>query len=252
MRTQIWWIIQHQDDSYLTPIKLHQRNLGVCLQFPKKEKEVVHTQNMNAETSTNSDICAESTSRNSDNTDETTSTSSSIAVMQQAVHNFEEANIPQTTSLSTTIDPNEQDCDSNIIQHWQKDDIMSSPIGNASSIMYSEGTPSKLPDSDTPGSLEISSSAKNSHFVGAVAENSSAHSSAEVSINQYVESETVSTSHIAASDDNVQETNNSDHITEQPSHDETIQPECETVTTDKENEHPDIKDEDERSLQKED
>ena len=82
-------------------------------------KEVVHTQNMNAETSTNSDICAESTSKNSDHTDETTSTLSSIADMRQAVHNFEEANIPQTTSLSTTIDPNEQDCDSNIIQHGQ-------------------------------------------------------------------------------------------------------------------------------------
>ena len=215
-------------------------------------KEVVHTQNMNAETSTNSDICAESTSKNSDNTDETTSTSSSIAAMRQAVHNFEEANIPQTTSLSTTIDPNEQDRDSNIIQHGQQDDIMSSPIRNASSIMYSEGTPSKLPDTDTPASLEISSSVKNSHFVGVVVENSSAHSSAEVSIDQYVESETVSTSHIAASDDNVPETNNSDHITEQPSHDETIQPECETVTTDKENEHPDKQDEDEKKPYEED
>ena len=209
-------------------------------------KEVVHTQNMNAETSTYSDICAESTSKNSDHTDETTSTSSSIAAIQQAVHNFEEANIPQTTSLSTTIDPNEQDCGSNIIQHGQQDDIMSSPIGNASSIMYSEGTPSKLPDTDTPASLEISSSVKNSRLVGEVAENSSAHSYAEVSIDQYVESETVSMSHIAASDDNVQETNNSDHITEQPSHDETIQPECEIVMTDKENEHPDKQDEDEK------
>ena len=213
-------------------------------------KEVVHTQNMNAEISTNSDICAESTSKNSDNTDETTSMSSSIAAMQQAVHTFEEANIPQTTSLSTTIDPNEQDRDSNIIQHGQQDDIMSSPIRNASSIMYSEGTPSKLPDTDTPASLEISSSVKNSCFVGVVVENSFAHSSAEVSIDQYVEYETVSKSHIAASDDNVQETNNSDHITEQASHDEKILPECETVTTDKENEHPDKQDEDEKKPMK--
>ena len=112
--------------------------------------------------------------------------------------------------------------------------------------MYSEGTVSKLPDIDTPASLEISSSVKNSRFVDVVVENSSAHSSPEVSVNQYVESETVSMSHIAASDDNVQETNNSDLMTEQPSHDERIQPESEIVMRDKENEHPHKQDEDQK------
>ena len=208
----------------------------------------MHTQNMNAETSTNSDICADSISKNSDQTDKTTSTLSSIANMHQAVQNFEEANIPQTTSLSTTIDPNEQDCDSNILQHVQQDDIMSSPIGNASSSMYSEGTPSKLPDSNIPASLEISSSVKNSHFVGVVAEKSSAHSSPEISVDQYVESETVSTSHIAASDDNVCQTNNSDLMTEQSIPDDSREPESETlvVTMDKENEHPHGQNEDQK------
>ena len=141
---------------------------------------------------------------------------------------------------------NEQDCDSNILQHGQQDDIMSSPIGNASSSMYSEGTPSKLPDTDTPASLEISSSVKNSCFVGVVAEKSSAHSSPEISVDQYVESETVSMSHLAASDDNVYQTNNSDLMTEQSHPDESREPESEIVTTDKENEHPHHQNEDQK------
>ena len=212
------------------------------------DKQVVQTQNENVSTPTNSEIGDDSVPKHSDTLDSTNSMSSSIVNMREAVRQFEQEKIHDTPSLSTTIDPNEQKSNSpSTVQDGQVDEILSTTIGNASSSIYSEGTPVRglendvveenyQDDSTKHDSSQLSKSNTAIYSVTVVPANSSLKLALKRNVNVPVADHILDSRKSDVSGVVVETSNNSDKIPNQQQKVLDNSADSENMVTDKENE----------------